>query len=814
VTASAGYDAKPIESVGAERIRQVAAHLNTRHMGGDQRKHDGDRYLTGSVRYTADIDLPGMARVHIVRSPHAHARITDIDGSAAMESPGVLAVLTGEQAATLAGPIIPMMDTVPLGGHNAPVRCLALDKVVYAGQPVVAVVAESEAEAAFAARAVRVTYEVLPAVLTATDALAEDAPLLHEEWGDNVLFASSFGLGDFDAVAQTADGVVEGELRSGRSSPTPMELRCYIGDWDSRAGHLTWYGTSQNPHPQRLVLATALSLPEHMIRVITPPAGGSFGLKMHGHPEEVLVAVLSRLVGRPVKWAETRAECLLQGGREHLQRYRAAFADDGRVHALHVELVADHGAVGAGSGWGMSFVGAMTFPTGYDIQQCTVDYTIAVTNKPPQVGMKPFGKDIAVMCMERVMDLVAEATGLEPVEVRRRNWIKSSQFPYRASSGLVLDSGDYLAVMDQALELINYEELRQEQRAARAAGRYVGIGIGFEMLPEGADIPASLVNAYDSATVRMDPSGHVTVLTGATSPGGGNETAFAQIAADYLGVGPAEITVVQGDTELCPYGIGNISSRGLVVGGSAVALAAEDVRAKLVAVAAGMLSVDRSDVVLADGLARSATDPSKMLPLQAVAHGAYTLNYVFAPDIDPSLESTRTYKMPNVQHIPDEHGRLSTYTSFSNGVYITMVEVDIDTGIVKICDHAMVHDCGTQMNPAFVEGQVRGGVVMGLGAALGEEVVFDGDGHLVSDGLKHHLLRRAADLPRLAMGHLETPSPYSLFGAKGVGESGFSAAAAALLGAVNDALAPVGARIDDLPITPPRLLRTILKARS
>lgn len=786
--------------------------MSSTFAGRRQRKHNGDQYLTGQVRYTADLALPRMTHLALVRSPHAHARIAGVDARAAEAHATVVAVMTGAQAAEVSGPIPFLLDPAGLGGVNADVRCLAVDTVVYAGQPVVAVVAGTPGDAAAAASLVQVHYEPLPAVLDCEEALADDAPIVHEGWASNVMLAGSFGPDDFASVAAAADHVLAGELRIQRSSPTPMETRAYLADWDPVRNELTWYGTSQNPHPQRYVLATALRIDEHRIRVITPPAGGAFGLKMHGHPEETLVAVLSRKLGRPVKWVESRDECLLQGGREQVHQFRVAYGDDGRVRALHDKFTADHGAMAAGAGWGMAFVGANSFPSGYDIQHCRVDYTITVTNKPPSVGMKPFGKDSAVLVLERVMDLVAAATGLDPGDVRRRNWITADQFPYTASSGLVLDSGNYHGVLDQALELIGYSRRRAEQKTQRAAGRLIGIGIGFEMLPEGADVPASFVTAYDSATVRVDPSGHVTVLTGATSPGGGNDTAFAQIAADRLGVEPDQISVIQGDTAVCPYGTGNLSSRGLVVGGGAVALAADDVAAKVRAVAAGMLQADRAQVRLADGLALVGDDASRSVPLAVVAKSAYTLGYVFAPDIEPSLESTRTYMMPNVRHLPDELGRFSTYTTFSNAVHVCVVDVDPGTGVLHVLDQAIVHDCGTQVNPLFVEGQVRGGVVMGIGAALGESISYDADGRLASDGLKQYLLQRAIDLPPLAIGHRETPSPFSSLGAKGAGESGYSAAAAALLGAVNDALRPYGASVDALPLSPPRLLAALQQA--
>ena len=804
----AAVELMSVEAPPGERVDPAPAYVGDR-----QRKHNGDSFLTGQVMYTADLTLPKMAYVAILRSPHPHARILKVDTRAAEKLPGVVGALTGAEAAEISDPIPFLLDPAGLGGKNAPVRCLALDEVVYAGQPVAAIVADTPADAAAGVRTIKVDYEVLPAVLDIDSALAADAPVVYPEWGDNVMLAGEFGPDDFEAVAASADHVLEGELRVQRSTPSPMETRAYIADWDERTSALTWYGTTQNPHPQRFVLSKALRVPEHSIRVVAPPAGGAFGLKMHGHPEETLVALLSRQVGRPVKWVETRAECLLQGGREQHQRFRVAYDDDGRVRALYDEFTADHGAMAAGAGWGMAFVGANSFPSGYDIQHCRVVYKILVTNKPPSVGMKPFGKDSAVVVLERVMDLVADATGLDPAEVRRRNFVAADQFPYTASSGMVLDSGSYHTVLENALEMIDYRRRRDDQQIARRDGRSIGIGIGFEMLAEGADVPASFVTAYDSATVRVDPSGHVTVLTGATSPGGGNDTAFAQIVADRVGVRPADVEVVQGDTALCPYGTGNLSSRGLVVGGGAVALAAEDVGVKLRAIAAGMLEVGREEIELRDGLATVAGDPNKALPLEVVANSAYTLGYIFAPDIEPALESTRTFKMPNVRQIPDDQGRYSMYTTFSNAVYVSVIELCTETGMVEVIDHVIVHDCGTQVNPLFVEGQVRGGVVMGVGAAIGETIVYDSAGGLTSDSFKQYLMRRASDLPSLAVGHEVTPSPFSNLGAKGVGESGFAAAEASLMGAVNDALNPLGARVDAFPLSPERLLGSIQAAR-
>jgi carbon-monoxide dehydrogenase large subunit len=786
----------------------------TAYTGARVRKHNGAEYLTGRVTYSADISLPGMVHLAVVRSPVAHARILSLDVTAALAAPAVLTVLSGADAAELAKPIPYLLDPAGLGGHSADVRCLATGKVTYVGQPVAAVVADTPADAAAAARLVDVGYEELAPVLDAEAAMAADAPVIYEDWGTNVMFAGAFGDDTSEEAIRSAPRMLEGELRIQRSTPSPIETRTYIADWKEREQQLTWYGTTQNPHPQRWVLATALGLAERQVRVVAPPAGGAFGLKMHGHPEEVLVSVLSRIVRRPVKWVESRSECLLAGGREQLHRFVVAYGEDGRVHALHDEMIADHGAMAAGAGWGMSFVGANSFPSGYDIQRCRIEYSIVVTSKPPSVGMKPFGKDAPVLVLERVMDLVAEATGLDPATVRERNWIRREQFPYTSSSGLVIDSGNYHGLLEQAADRIGYQRQRDKQQSARAEGRHLGIGLGFEMLPEIADVPGSFVTAYDSATIRVDPSGQVTVLTGVTSPGGGNDTAIAQIVADRIGVAPPEISVVQGDTSLCPFGTGNLSSRGLVVGGGAAALAADDVAVKLRRIAAAMLQTGPEEVELSEGFARSTGDGGRQLPLAAVAHGAYTLGYILAADLEAPLESTRVYKMPNVQQIPDEKGRLSTYTTFSNALHVSVVEVDAETGMVEILDHVCVHDCGTMINPLFVEGQLQGGVVMGIGAALSEEIRYDRRGAIRTDGFKRYLMPRALDIPHFDVGHQVTRSPFSSLGAKGAGESGFAAAQASIVNAVNDALRPLKVRLNTLPLTPPRVLAAIREAAS
>ncbi len=782
-------------------------------LGAAVRKQNGDRFLTGRIEYTGDLRMAGMAHMAVVRSTHAHARIVAIDTERARALPGVIALLTGEEALGLAEPIPHNLDPAGLGGQHAEIRCLAVDRVVYAGEPVAAVVAETAGEALAAARAVTVAYEPLPAVLNAQDALAPDAALLYPGWATNEMIAGETADGDFEQAALDADHVIDGELRIQRTSAAPMEPRTYLAAWDERAQRLSWFGTTQNPHPMRWVLAVALRLSESQVHVVAPPLGGAFGLKMHGHPEELLVAILSRMTGRPVRWAESRAECLLAAGREQRHRYRAAFDADGRIRGIEDELVADHGAAAAGPGWGMAFVASLAVGTGYDVQCCRVTYRVVVTNRAPWSGVRGFGKESANLLMETIVERVAETTGLDPVEVRRRNLVTADRFPYRTATGLDLDSGDYHSLLDKVLSKVGYTDARERQAVQRAAGRHVGIGIAFELTPEGADIPGALVGGYDTTTVKIAPTGHVTVLTGVTSPGNGNETAIAQLVAGRLGVPLELLDVVQGDSSLCPYGYGNLSSRSMITGGGSALLAADELGQKLRTVAARMLEATGPDaVVLRDGFAILVADEGHAIPIGAVAHAAHTLAFILALGIDPAMEATCTYRPPNIRHLPDEHGRISPFASFSNAVHAAIVEVDPETGVTVLRRHVVGHDCGTVVNPAFVDGQVYGSVCAGIGLALTEELLHDADGVLRTDGFKSYLLPRATDLPQIELLHQCTPSPFTALGMKGAGESGLGGAQAAIFNAINDALRHRGARIDALPASPARVFAALAQA--
>jgi carbon-monoxide dehydrogenase large subunit len=777
----------------------------------------GDLLVTGQARFVADLDLPGMLHVAILRSPHAHARIASIDLSGAASAPGVVRALTGEDARRHIGQVPHRTDPTVFGGRHADIRCLAVGKVIYAGQPVAAVAASTREQARAALRGIRVIYEPMPVVVDGEAALAADAPRVIEDWPDNVLHRGGYRSGDVDAVFHRAasDGgsIVRATIRIHRYSTQPIETRAYAAIHNRFDDTLTVYATSQNPHQMRHMLAAALGRPENRIRIIVPRLGGAFGIKMIGHPEESLICLFAVLTGRPVKWVEDREDTLVFGGREQVHHVEVAATREGRLTALRDHFVANVGAPYPTPGWGMVGLTAVTLPCAYDLQDVDIQYTAVVTNKGPWTASRGYGKEASNLVMERTIDLVAARLGIDPIEIRMRNFIPPEAFPYRSATALEIDSGDYPAVLRQAAQHLDYASWRARQAEMRAGGRLVGIGVAFELTPEGGSMPRSLIAGYDTTTVRVDPSGTVLVLTGVTNPGGGNDTGIAQVVADELGVEPSAVRVIQGDTDLCPYGFGNYSGRSMIVGGGSARLAARDVREKLARVAGALLGAEPNDLTFRGGRIVAPGAPDRVLSLAAVAYAAYARAYEAASVIEPPLEATRTYKPPHIRHVPDERGRLNTYLTYSNGAYLAVVDVDGQTGRVRVLDFAATHDCGVMVNPSLVDGQLTGAIAMGVGAALGEELRYDAEGRRLTTSFKEYLMPRAGDLPSIALGHHVTPSPFTLLGTKGGGEAGVGGAKAAVMNAVADALAPLGVEVVELPLRPPALWRAIRAAQ-
>lgn len=782
------------------------------YVGQSVRNLGQDAFITGQAKYTSDFQFPGQLHAHIVRSPHAHATIKRVDLSGARKVAGVVLVMEGQEAAQLLNPVPHYIDPAGFGGKATPIRCLALDKVWHYGQPVAVVVAEDKRTARYAATRVQVEYEPLPVVLDAEDAIKPGAPIVVPGWADNSIMALPFANGDTAGAFERADRVVKTTVRIHRFSTQPIETRVYNAVPDPECHGLTFYGTSQNPHPLRHVLSQALKLPENRLRIVAPAIGGAFGMKMHGHPEEALVCLLALRTNRPVKWVEDREECLLIGAREQVHEVELAVTRDGDILGLRDRALANTGAPSACPGWGMAFLTGLTMPGPYKVQDVDVLMNIVVTNKPSWNASRGYGKEATALALELAIDNTARAIGVDPVEMRLRNFVPKDAFPYDSPTGLIYDSGDYAGAVRKTLEALGYDDWKRKQAEARADGKLIGIGLAYELTPEGGAIPGTMVSGYDSSTVRVGPDGSVTLLTGVTTPGTGNPTGMAQIVADELGVEVEGIRVVQGDTTTCPYGFGNYSGRSTIVGGGAAAMAAREVRDKILTVAAALLGVDKATVTMSRGVIRSSALPERTLSIAEAAYACYTRAYDIGLAITPPLEAQCTFRPGLIRHSPDAKGRINPYPSYSNAAYAVVCEVDRDTGQVKLLKFAAAHDCGKVINPILVEGQACGAISFGIGGMLSEDIRFDAKGKQQTGSFVDYVMPRALDMPPIHVVHHDSPNPVTYMGLKGAGEAGVGGSAAAVVNAVNDALAPLGVSITDLPVTAPRVWSAIQSA--
>jgi aerobic carbon-monoxide dehydrogenase large subunit len=791
-----------------EVIRKTLRTVDSSARSAHTLRKGGDMILTGRARYVDDNQPSNLHYASILRADRAHARIRSIDTNRARTAPGVKAVLTGQEALALVGPMEAMFAPELLGWNAAEFRCLAVDKVRWFGQPIVAIAADTLAHADAARALIQVEYEDLPVVLELQRALAEGATKVFETWNDNILGAMTFAEGDADARLAEAPHILRDRLKIGRHQPAPLELRSYVASW-TNDDQLTLWAPTQNPHQLRTALAGMLGFPEDQIRIVVDRVGGSFGYKMAGYPEEVLVCVLSRMVRAPVKWRETRSECLMVGGRDFEHAFEIGFDDHGRLLAFKVETLGNVGAIESWSGWSMTIPAALTYPGPYRIKDYSVRVRAVATNKTPSNGYRGYGKEQATIVLERMMDLIAGKLSIDPADVRMRNYIPPHEFPYWTVSKR-LDSGEYKKALEHVMALGDYVGLRAKQQTALREGRRLGIGLILELCPEGADIPNSRVRGIDTSTVRIQPSGSVVVLTGVTSPGTGNETSIAQLVATELGVSVDSVRVVQGDTDVCPYGYGNFSSRSISSGGSAAVLAARELRSRVAKAAAALLQGSEDDVEIAENLVSLRSDAAKAMPFAALTKTIYQLNRV-VPGVDQtSLEVTKTEGPNNYFFAPDDQGRMSLYPCFPYSAHLAMVEVDEDTGVIRVLDYSVVDDCGTVISPKFVEGQVLGAVAQGIGGILWEDLPLDpATGASLAKTLKHYLLPRATDLPEIRIGHEHTPSPFTLLGTKGAGETGIGGAMAAIYNAVNDALRPLGVSVRQTPLNPQTVLSAI-----
>jgi aerobic carbon-monoxide dehydrogenase large subunit len=789
------------------------------------RKHVGTAYVglnnrelaAGRGTFVSDIQLPDMAYMAVARSVFAHARIVSVDTSAAEAVEGVLAVMTGREAQRVFNPIPEGWNTAEVGAKHVDWYPLVHDRARYVGEAIAAVVADSKHVAQLASRLIEVEYEQLDSVIDPVAALRDGSVLVEPEWGDNLLCTRDWSTGDADEAFRIADRVGSGRVRSERITGVSIEPRGVVASYDAGHGRLDFWESTQNPHPLRTFLAETLAMPESKIHVIQPNVGGGFGLKQPPFQEEPLVAHMSRVLGRPVKWIEERYENFQATGhsRDVLFDYEVAFNNDGTITGLRVKVIADVGAPTALLGWGQSFVTAYCLPGVYRIPNNRIELFVVVTNKCPWNSYRGFGKDSASLLMDRVIEHVARETGLPGLEIRRQNFIPADAFPYSQPSGAMLDSGDYQQVMATLLDLTDAEGFPAQQAAALAQGRRLGMGIGQELTPEGCAMPgAVMISAYDGATVRIAPTGDVTVLTGVTSPGCGNETAMAQIAADTLGCEFGRVRVVQGDTEICPYGLGNYSSRATMYGGSAVQMSAGDLRDKLHRVAARMLEVDSKDIEGFDGVLSVIGAPGRSVRFDEVVNQIYRYPFgAFAEDEEPGLEATRYFRMGNIYHQPEKQGRFSNYPAWPNGLAACIVEVDEETGHVKVLRWYLVEDAGTIINPLLADANLHGAIAQGIGGAMYERIRYSDDGQLMTATLMDYTIPTAVELPLFDIRHVQTPSPFTPLGMKGIGESGVGSALGALCNAVENAFPELDLSLDKLTLTPCNVWRAIRDAR-
>ncbi len=776
-------------------------------VGAQVRRVEDPRVLLGKSRYVDDIHLPSTVALTFVRSPYAHARITRIDVSAAKAHPGVHAVLTGADVAGVIPPLRVEYDPVRAPRHKScdwPV--LAHDKVRFVGEAVAAVVATDRYVAEDAAALVEVEYDPLDVIWDMEKALEPGSPLVHQEWGDNLMQVLQAEIGEVAKAFQEADCVIAERFITGRHMALPMETRGCLANFEAAADSLTVWSSTQVPHVLRTHLALILNFPEHHIRVVAPDVGGGFGQKGHVFPEEVIAAVLARRLGRPVKWVEDRRENLSASlhAKHQIVQAELALKKDGTILGLKGQFLSDVGAYSEYP-WGSAFEAghaASTMPGPYKIPAYRFEALSVATNKTTIGVYRGVGLPIGVLIMERLVDLGAQELGLDPAELRLRNMIRKEEHPYTTIIGAEIESGSHQESLQMALGMLGYQDFRAQQRQYREQGRYIGVGIGCYVegtAPSSQAFQAMGLAAggYESATVRMDVTGKVTVLVGTHSHGQSHETTLAQVAADELGVPLADVKIIEGDTTAVPYGWGTWGSRSAVTGGGAIILASRKVREKLLRAASRLSEVPADDLELAEGVVRRKQDRTTLISIKEIAQQVLVARVAGE---EPGLEATSHYEPPPATH--------------ANATHLATVEVDIETGQVKLLRYIVVEDCGTIINPLVVDGQIQGGVVQGIGTALYEQALYDESGQFLTGTLMDYLVPTAADVPRVEIAHIESPSPYTPSGIKGTGQGSASAPPAAITNAVADALAPFSVRVNEIPLTPERVLNCIARGQN
>ena len=775
-----------------------AAALGGRWVGRSVPRVEDRRHLTGDATFVDDIRTVGVLHAAFARSPHGSARIQGIDTAEAAAAPGVHAVLTAADLGDLE-PLVPRLNRPEFVAVEFPM--LAAEHVRHAGEPVAMVVADSPHEAEDAVELIVVEWEPDDAVASIEAALEDGAARVHEGLESNVLLDVPFADDpDLESVLADAALVVEAEFSSGRLTAVPLEGRACLAEWERGGQRVVLHTSTQVPHLVRTTVAGVLGVDEHRVRVVAPDVGGGFGQKCVVAREEVLVCVAARAVGAPVKWVEDRVESLLAGFQGHEQRFvvRAGFDAEGRMLAVDADIVADVGAYSTHPfTCGVEPLMAATEMLGpYRVKHYRCRTRAVATNKAPMAPYRGVARPQMVLAMERLLQKAALALEIEADEIRLRNLIPPGAFPHVSPTGLAIDEGSYHESVELCARTLDLPAFRERQRAARDDGRLLGIGFSCfaERTGYGTEAFAqrkmAITPGYDTALVRMDPSGSVLLSVGTSGHGQGHQTTLAQVAADQLGLTPDRIEVRQGDTDATPYGWGTFASRSMVVGGGATRRASNLLADRLKMLAAHTLEADPEDLELRDGEAVVRGAPSRGVPFRDLARLAYLETHRLPEGVEPGLECTASFDPPG---------------TFSNACHGAIVELDPETAGLRIERYVVVEDCGVMINPAIVEGQVRGGVAQGIAAALYEELAYAEDGQLQNASLMDYLVPTAWEIPAVEILHLETPSQYSETGAKGMGEGGTMGAPACIATAVSDALAHLGVEVDRIPITPDRL---------
>jgi CO/xanthine dehydrogenase Mo-binding subunit len=777
------------------------------YIGKSVPRPNARKLVEGRGQYVDDMILPRMVHVAFVRSPHAHAKILAIDGAAALEVPGVLRVLRGADLAPHCDPWVATLAHLK-GMKSAPQLPLPLERATWVGEAVAAVVAETRALAEDAAARVKIDYQPLPAVVDMETALDTSQPPIHPELGDNLCFQRINETGKVDDAFNAAHKVVEATFHTGRHTGVTLEPRSILADYNRASAKLTVYHATQAPHMMQGVFAKHMRLPEGDVRVICTDVGGSYGIKVHVYPDEVAVAVIARIMGGPVKFIADRLESFSSDihARDHRIKGRMAVDAQGRITAIDID---DLTGIGPYSVYprtsaveGNQVVNLVGGP--YDFANFRAKTTVVLQNKTPTCQYRAVGHPIATAVTEGLVDLAAEAMGLDPVEFRGRNLMRDGTYPRTSPAGMKFEGLSHIASLHKLVVMMEYPSLRMEQQRLRARGIHRGIGFAsfIELTnpsPFMYGIGGARISAQDGCTVRIDPDGSVMAATGVTEQGQGTEAIIRQIVAEAVGVPIEQVRVITGDTLTTPYGGGTWACRGAGIGGEAALQAGHAVRDATLKVAGAMLQASPDALDLVNGeIVDKKTGQSRM-PLAELARIVYFRGDTLPPDLPRELMQTRHF-------ITKEYP-----FAFTNGVQACWLEVDVETGVVQLLKHWCVEDCGRIINPLLVDEQVRGGIVQGLGGALYEHCVYSPEGQLMVGSMADYLVPMAAEMPDIEVGHIETPTKESLLGAKGAGEAGTAGAPAAVMNAINDALRPFGAKVFAQPFTPERILAALGK---